>query len=82
MPGVGELPIARAEELLAMKTLSMSPRRLQDQLDARNLLLYAEDVDFAAVERNLDCIRERGFDRGEDLQTKWQKILADANREG
>lgn len=81
MPGVGSLPVARAEELLAMKTLSMSPRRLQDQLDARNLILYAENLDFAAVKENLDRIRERGFDRGEDLQTKWQNILADANRE-
>ncbi|HMY16336.1 MAG TPA: nucleotidyl transferase AbiEii/AbiGii toxin family protein [Polyangium sp.] len=81
MPGVGELPIARAEELLAMKTLSMSPRRLQDQLDVRNLILYAENLDLNAVKENLELIRARGFDRGEDLQTRWQNILADATRE-
>jgi hypothetical protein len=36
LPGVGQLPIARSEELLAMKVLSMSDRRLQDRIDARN----------------------------------------------
>jgi predicted nucleotidyltransferase len=81
LPGIGQLPIARAEELLAMKILSMSARRLQDQIDARNLLLFAEDLDINAVKENLDRIIERGFNRGEDLHAKLMNVLADTRQE-
>ena len=81
LPGVGQLPIARSEELLAMKVLSMSERRLQDRIDARNLILYGDQLDLAAVKENLDRIVERGFDRGEDLYAKLAGILNEAKRE-
>ncbi len=72
------LPVARAEELLAMKILSASEQRLQDRIDARNLILYAVDLDLAVVRENLSKIAERGFDRGEDLPAKLEVALRDA----
>lgn len=80
--GVGRVPVARAEELLAMKILSMTDRRLQDRIDARNLVRYREDVDLAAVRDNLQRIVLRGFDRGEDLEAKLAAVLAETKREG
>ena len=81
LPGVGRLRIARSEELLAMKVLSMSDRRLQDRIDARNLILYGDQLDLTAVTDNLDRIVERGFDRGEDLHEKLASLLDEAKRE-
>jgi len=45
------VPIARAEELLSLKVLSMTEERLQDRIDARNLLRVNVDLD-------LDCVRD------------------------
>jgi predicted nucleotidyltransferase len=81
LPGVGRLRIARSEELLAMKVLSMSDRRLQDRIDARNLILYGDQLDLTAVTDNLDRIVERGFARGEDLHEKLASLLDEAKRE-
>lgn len=81
LPSIGQLPVARAEELLAMKILSMSARRLQDQIDARNLILFAENLDIDAVKDNLDRIIARGFDRSEDLHAKFVDVLASAKDE-
>lgn len=71
----GELPVARAEELLAMKVLSMSERRPLDRVDAINLVLVNVDLDLDAVRANLRLIVERGFDRGEKLLEKLESIL-------
>lgn len=81
MPDIGPLPVARVEELLAMKILSMSTRRLQDQIDARNLILFAETLDIDAVKDNLDRIISRGYHRGEDLQAKLSNVLEDVKLE-
>ncbi len=67
MPLMGELPVARSEELLAMKLLSMDRHRLQDRIDAQNLLRFNPDIDFAVVRDNLDLITKRGFHRNRDL---------------
>lgn len=74
LPGIGTVPVARAEELLAMKILSMKETRLQDRLDAQRLLAMAE-VDLAAVRANLALIHARGFDRGQALDLKLQSLL-------
>lgn len=79
---VGWLPVARSEELLAMKILSMSDRRLRDQIDARNLVLYGENLDLGAVRDNLDRIIARGFHREEDLHAKLTSLLAEMSRAG
>lgn len=74
VPGVGTVPVARAEELLAMKILSMRDARLQDRLDAQRLVEVG-DVDIATVRADLALIRERGFDRGQDLEAKLASLL-------
>ncbi|MBK8256914.1 MAG: nucleotidyl transferase AbiEii/AbiGii toxin family protein [Polyangiaceae bacterium] len=77
LPNVGPIPVARSEELLAMKILSMSDRRLQDRLDARNLALFGDQPDWKVVEGNLHLITDRGFNRGEDLFAKLRTLLDD-----
>jgi hypothetical protein len=71
----GELPIARAEELLAMKILSMTDQRLQDRLDAQRLLACNPQLDLAVTRANLVLIRDRGFHRGQDLEQKLAFLL-------
>jgi hypothetical protein len=75
LPAVGDIPVARAEELLAMKVLSMTDRRLQDRIDAQKLLACNLDLDLVSVQDNLRVILERGFDRGEKLQEKLSSLL-------
>jgi hypothetical protein len=75
---IGEIPVARAEELLAMKVLSMTERRLQDRIDAINLVLLNEGLDLDAVRENLARITERGYHRDQDLLAKLEAVLASA----
>lgn len=74
LPEVGTVPVARGEELLAMKVLSMRDARLQDRLDAQRLLEVGA-LDLASVRADLELIRERGFDRGQDLSAKLAGVL-------
>jgi predicted nucleotidyltransferase len=73
---LGELPVARAEELLAMKVLSMSDRRPQDRADAMSLVLINQQLDLDAVRANLAAITARGFHRDQDLRAKLDALLA------
>jgi hypothetical protein len=75
VPPVGVLPIARAEELLAMKVLSMSDERLQDRIDARNLIRMSIDLDLECVRDNLRLITTRGYARKQDLNAKLAELL-------
>jgi hypothetical protein len=79
-PGVGDIPVARVEELLALKILSMSESRLQDRIDARDLLRFNPGMDMGAVRGNLREIRERGYHRGQDLDQKLASVGADMRR--
>lgn len=74
LPNVGTVPVARAEELLAMKVLSMRESRLKDRIDAEQLLA-AGGVDLDAVRADLALIHARGFDRGQDLQAKLASVI-------
>lgn len=76
LPHAGEVPVAAPEELLAMKVLSLSDRRLQDRIDAQQLLASNPALDLTRVRENLRRIRERGYDRGEDLEGKLTDLLA------
>lgn len=67
LPSIGEVPVARAEELLSLKVLSMTDERLQDRIDARNLLRMNDNLDLDQVRDNLRLIAERGYARGQDL---------------
>lgn len=72
------VPVARAEDLLAMKVLSMTARRLQDRIDAGSLLSMNRELDLDAVRVALSTIQSRGFGRGQDLSSKLQSLLDDA----
>jgi len=73
VPDAGPIPVARTEELLAMKVLSMTDRRPHDRIDALGLL--AANADLTEVRAVLDLIRARGYDREQDLEAKLQDIL-------
>lgn len=75
LPSVGAVPIARAEELLSLKVLSMTDDRLQDRIDARNLLRVNVDLDLDCVRDNLRLIVERGYARKQDLAAKLTTLL-------
>jgi hypothetical protein len=77
---IGTVPVARGEELLAMKILSMRDARLQDRIDAQRLIEVGE-LDIAEVRADLVLIRERGFDRGQDLEAKLASVLDAVTRE-
>jgi len=76
VPSVGSVIVARAEELIAMKVLSMRKRRPQDAMDALRLLELAS-IDLTEVRANLALITARGFHRGQDLDAKLQQLLDD-----
>ncbi len=79
---VGGMRVARPEELLAMKILSMTDRRLQDRLDARNLVTFNPKLDLEAVRDHLERITARGYQRGQDLSEKLARLLAELRDEG
>jgi hypothetical protein len=78
--GAGTVPVARAEELLALKTLSMTDARPQDRMDARALLEVNPGLELEVVRDLLRRIAERGFDRGQDLLGKLGSVLAGVQR--
>jgi len=73
--GAGSVPVANAEELLAMKVLSMSDTRLQDRIDAQRLLQFTPNLDIGRVREHLARITDRGYAREQDLQTKLASVL-------
>jgi hypothetical protein len=75
LPSVGSVPIARAEELLSLKVLSMTEERLQDRIDARNLLRVNVELDLDCVRDNLRLIAHRGYARSQDLAAKLRTLL-------
>jgi Nucleotidyl transferase of unknown function (DUF2204) len=74
--GIGPVPVAQAEELVAMKVLSMDARRLQDRLDAMRLLEVNPGLDVQRVRDDLRLIETRGFGRLQDLAAKLDEVLA------
>lgn len=75
---IGEVPVAASEELVAMKVLSMTERRLQDRLDVQRILQSTPSVDLERVRANLLLIAEREYHRGQDLEAKLATVLAAA----
>jgi hypothetical protein len=74
--GIGALPVAQAEELLAMKVRSMDARRLQDRIDAVRLLEVNRSLDVERARDDLRLIDARGFGRRQDLMAKLDDVLA------
>lgn len=79
VPAIGVIPVARAEELLAMKVLSHREGREHDRRDAIGLIRLNPGLDLAAVRENLHRICERGFARGRDLHARLADLVAAAD---
>lgn len=77
LEGAGSVPVANAEELLAMKVLSMTDTRLQDRIDAQHLLQFTPSLDIARVREHLARITDRGYAREQDLEAKLAVVLHD-----
>ncbi len=75
--GAGSVPVANAEELLAMKVLSMTDSRLQDRIDAQRLLQFTPKLDITRVREHLARITSRGYAREQDLEAKLAMVLND-----
>ncbi len=76
----GIVPVASAEELLAMKILSMTDSRLQDRIDAQRLLQFTPELDVSVVREHLARITERGYNREQDLEGKLAAVLREVGR--
>jgi hypothetical protein len=68
----GRIPLVCSEELLAMKVLAMADNRPHDRADA--IALLARRHEERRVRENLELIRMRGFDRGQDLIGKFESL--------
>lgn len=75
--GIGPIPVARAEDLLAMKLLSARVGRERDWSDARGLVQINPDLDLKLVRDQLELITSRGYSRHEDLPAKLERLLAE-----
>ncbi len=76
----GTVPVASAEELLAMKILSMTDSRLQDRIDAQRLLQFTPELDVSLVRELLARITERGYSREQNLEDKLAAVLREVGR--
>lgn len=76
----GAVPVANAEELLAMKVLSMTDTRLQDRIDAQRLLQFTPKLDVGRVREHLAGITARGYARNQDLEAKLALVLRDVGQ--
>jgi len=74
--GAGAVPVAIAEDLLAMKLLAARTGRARDWDDALGLLQVNPRLDLALVRQRSAQIAARGFARNEDLPSKLDTLLA------
>ncbi len=75
LPKVGLVPIARAEDLLAMKLLAMVDDHIEDRRDALVLLSTVADLDVDDVRKSLQLIASRQYDRGGNLERILDRLL-------
>jgi hypothetical protein len=75
--GADSVPVANAEELLAMKILSMTDTRLQDRIDAQHLLQFTPNLDISRVREHLARITDRGYASEQGLEAKLAAVLYD-----
>jgi Nucleotidyl transferase AbiEii toxin, Type IV TA system len=75
LEGLPPLPVASAEDLLSVKVLAMSERRLQDRIDAERIVQTNPELDMGRVRSNLELITARGFQREQDLLAKLERFL-------
>jgi hypothetical protein len=75
LPGLA-LPVACLPHLIAMKTLSVSEVRGQDQSDLRALLSRASPAELQAARVAAALIEQRGFHRNRDLVSDLDRWIA------
>jgi hypothetical protein len=73
----GAVPVAIAEDLLAMKLLAARPGRARDWGDALGLLQTNPDLDLDLVRERLGLIAARGYSRNQDLPSKLDALLSE-----
>lgn len=66
------LPVARVGHLIAMKILAARPRDLED---VQHLLSVADREEIDRTRAALRTIAERDYDRGQDLEGTFQRLL-------
>ncbi len=76
LEGLLPLPVATAEDLLSLKILSMTDRRLQDRIDAERIIAINPALRLERVRHNLELITQRGFHRDQDLLAKLDALIA------
>lgn len=69
-------PVARIGHLLALKTLSVDVRRIQDRLDFANLYRNADRTEVIRAREALDLITARGFSRGKQLAAEFASLIS------
>ena len=74
LPGQS-VPVARTEHLIALKVLSRSPDRPQDELDLKALLARADSKEIGDAREALRLIHERGFARDRDLLAGLEEVV-------
>ena len=75
------VPVARAEHLIAMKTVSVCDARRQDEVDLHHLLERASPRQVDAARRLIDLVIARGLHRQRDLHATLNHFLARAKRD-
>jgi len=72
---IGPVPVAIAEDLLAMKLLAAREGRARDWDDALGILRVNSTLDLDLIRQRLLLISSRGFGRNEDLPSKLELLL-------
>lgn len=75
LPGV-RVPVARTGHLIALKLLSRSDRRPQDEADLRRLLAVADTTEHERATSALTLIQHRGAHRDRDLLGDYDRLTA------
>lgn len=75
LPGV-HVPVARGGHLLALKVLSVTPKRPQDLADIFALLREATPEDVDRARKMVTLIGQRGYGRGRNLRSDLEAHLA------
>ena len=81
LPG-WKAPVARTGHLIALKLLSRSEARPQDQVDLVSLLKVAAPSEVTRARVALAAIADRGFNRGKALTSELEELLHALQRTG
>ena len=76
LPGL-RIPVATVGHLVALKVLAMNDStRMQDMIDARNLIAVADTGDLEQARDALRLIEQRGYQRDKNLMDEFDRLLS------